>query len=124
MTVNWPPSLPPAELYSYGIEFTVKGREGTHGANDVTISAANGHVTQLKAGRSGEGDDQMQEIAFIVSDGSGGETRGTVVVRSVGKQHAVSVSMMCRNSVRKAEKGAMSLQRNKVEEAPWSINTS
>jgi MFS family permease len=184
MKEDWPPSLPPAELFSYGIEFTVKGKERAHGANDVTIIAADGHVTQLKAKwsgegddqmqeiaftasdgngketrgtvavrsaegrhvirftpdelrdygielvlkdgvtahgadavtvtavnaditqlkaeRSGEGDDQMQEIAFVVSDGSGGETRGTVVVRSVGKQHAVSISMMCRNSVRKA----------------------
>jgi EmrB/QacA subfamily drug resistance transporter len=98
----------PDELRDYGIELVLKDDVAAHGADAVTVTAVNADVTQLKAERSGKGDDQMQEIAFMVSDGSSGETRGTVVVRSGGKQHAVSVSMMCGNSVRKAERGTMS----------------
>ena len=54
-------------------------------------------ITQLKAERSGEGDDQIQEITFTASDGNSGEMRGTVAVRSAAKQYAVNISMMYRN---------------------------
>ena len=72
----------------------VKDSKKTHGENDVTILSANGHVSQMRVKRSGEGGDQVQEIAFTASDGSGREIRGAVAVRSAAKQHAVNVSMM------------------------------
>jgi EmrB/QacA subfamily drug resistance transporter len=87
--VDQPPSPPPAKIHPYGIEFMVRGGDRTRGANDVTILSANGHVTQLKAERSGEGDDQIQEITFTASDGSSGEMRGAVTVRSADGEHFI-----------------------------------
>ena len=86
--VYQPPS-PPAKAHRYGIEFMVRGGEGTHNANDVTILSTNGHVTQLKAEQSGEGDDQIQEITFTASDGNSGEMRGAVAVRSTDGGHSI-----------------------------------
>ncbi len=83
------PSPPPAKAHRYGIEFMVRGGDRTRGANDVTILSANGHVTQLKAERSGEGDDQIQEITFTASDSNSGEVRGAVAVRSADGGHFI-----------------------------------
>ncbi|MGB8311809.1 MAG: MFS transporter [Halobacteriota archaeon] len=83
------PSPPPAKVHRYGIEFMVRGGDRTRGANDVTILSANGHVTQLKAERSGEGDDQIQEITFTASDSNSGEVRGAVAVRSADGGHFI-----------------------------------
>ena len=84
-----PPSPPPAKAHRYGIEFMVRGGDRTRGANDVTILSANGHVTQLKAEQSGEGDDQIQEITFTASDDNNGEVRGAVAVRSADGEHFI-----------------------------------
>ena len=88
------PSPTSANVHRYGIEFMVRGGDRTRGANDVTILSANGHVTQLKAERSGEGDDQIQEITFTASDGNSREMRGAVAVRSAApKKYALNISM-------------------------------
>jgi hypothetical protein len=72
----------------------VRGGEGAHNANDVTILSTNGHVTQLKAERSGEGEDQIQEITFTAGEGNSGEMRGAVAVRSAAtKKYALNISM-------------------------------
>jgi MFS family permease len=83
-----PSSFPTTKLHGYGIELMVRDGDRTHGENDVTIRATSGHVTQLKAERSGMGDNegesdgQIQKIIFTASDGSGGETQGAVAVGS------------------------------------------
>ena len=80
---------PLAKVHRYGIEFMIRDGDRTRGANDVTILSTNGHVTQLKAERSGEGDDQIQEVTFTASDNNSGEMRGAVAVRSADGGHSI-----------------------------------
>jgi len=67
----------------------VRGGEKAHDANDVTLITNNGHITQLKAERSGEGDDQVREITYTARDRNGGEMRGAVAVRSADGEHCI-----------------------------------
>jgi len=96
-------SLPTTKVHGFGIEFMVRGGRRTQDTNHIMVLSANGHVTQMKAEWSGEGDDQIQEITVTASDDSGGEVRGAVVVRSAVKQHAVNVSTMYRSSIHNAD---------------------
>ena len=82
-------SSPPTVRPNYGVEFMVRGGNGTRGLNDVTILSTKGHVTQIKAERFGEGYDQVQEITFTASDGNGGETQGTVAVQGVDGERSI-----------------------------------
>ena len=85
--VGQPPS-PPVKVHRYDIEFMIRDGDKTR-ANDVTILSTNGHVTQLKAERSGEGDDQIQEITFTAGDSNSGEVQGAVAVRSADGGHSI-----------------------------------
>jgi len=88
------PVTPRTRLWSYGIEFMVRDGKKTHGENDITILAANGHISQLRVERTREGDDQVQEITFAASNGNGGETHGTVAVRSADAERQHSIRFM------------------------------
>jgi len=97
---SWPPTptFSTTESRGYRIEFMVRdgGSFETHDANDITILSTSGHVTQLKAERSGVGDNsgsgngesdgKMQEVTFTASDGSGGEMQGAVAVWSASAE--------------------------------------
>jgi len=93
----------PDKLRDYNIELEVRMSLSTHDVDVVTVTAVNADIIRLKVEKSGEDDDQVEEIAFTANDRKDREMQGAVVVRpsssAVTKQQAVNVSVIYRNSI-------------------------